>query len=470
MISENISTIIESEIPQFLQEEYPQFISFIREYYNWLEAEGTPDAPRTDNFVRVLLDHTANNDVFESSEYIDQKMIGLGFPNSSNLKIPPAHFIAMLRDFYTMRGNADSFKFLFRAFYNQDIDILFPREYLSGASSTRWGRSSQLYATMSDTGSNDFKIIADPANHSSVKIKGVTSGVEVQCERIEFIDMNGERFMKLIISDAFGKFTNREPIKLIFETHSITESLIVCNDLEIANAGLNYQVGDVFEIASADAISLGTYQVAEVYNGSVSSINIISAGTGYVVGDSIIAEQSASGAGFFGEVKAVNGTGGVTACRVSNKGWNYTTLPPLSIKSKTGTGAEIDAVSTTIGKIKKIETIYPTVSREVLQSFTLDPHSSTGSGASFSLVGSPIFTSPIEIAEKSKGLLGGNNIVTDSNYFQQFSYEIKSQVSKDEHSKITYQCHPSGTVQFNRMIVEAGIQLSPYTVAVEITQ
>ena len=104
---ETILPQITSRMPEFLADEYPQFVDFMKSYFGWLEQDG--------NFTRLLLDFKHNKDVSNDSDvYIDQILNSLGFDTSRDIKIKKGQLVLFLRDYYLSRGSEESFKFLFK--------------------------------------------------------------------------------------------------------------------------------------------------------------------------------------------------------------------------------------------------------------------------------------------------------------------------------------------------------------------
>ena len=462
-MNENIASVILDNIPGFVQEDYPVFTKFIEAYFNWLETDS--------NFVRALLNHPTNNDIFESDEYIAQKISGLGFPGTTGLKIPAAHFANMLRDFYITRGSAESFRFLFRAFYGEEIEVGYPREYLASTSQIRWGNANIIYVTSTQGYSQAYRTILYPDNQASVELEGMVSGMKIQCEKIIPLENNGQQYLKVYVSNAFGQFANREPIRFTYEDYHFTESLLYSNLLKIADGGRYYKIGDTFEAKSDKGLFSGTFSVSKIFSGAVDTLEIVAGGNGYKAGDILIAARTKEGAGFAGEVSAVNGSGSITQVRVVNGGWNFISPPEIVIKSINGMGGIILAHSSSIGRIKDVAVTRPLLSSELVETdYTIETKTSTGIGAVFELDPQPIFKEPSYNQTGSNGVLGGKIVLTDSNYFQRFSYELTTTVAKDEHSRLTEMCHPAGTVQYNKMLVESKLNIGVPQVRMEIDQ
>ena len=90
MLKETILPLIINRLPEFLAEEYPLFVEFMKSYFGWLEKD--------ENFIRVLLDFKSNTDVSsESSIYVDDILKSLGFDTTREIQIRKSQLILFLR-------------------------------------------------------------------------------------------------------------------------------------------------------------------------------------------------------------------------------------------------------------------------------------------------------------------------------------------------------------------------------------
>jgi hypothetical protein len=139
-----ISTIVENQLPDFVRSEHPKFVALLKKYYEYMEQDG-----KTLNLGKNLYDY-ADVDTTRSDliKYFKSKIIP-NFPEETELST--AKLIKAARDFYDKKGTPDSFKFLFRALYNQDIDVYFPKEDILKASDGKWKQPQALRLAFSDT-------------------------------------------------------------------------------------------------------------------------------------------------------------------------------------------------------------------------------------------------------------------------------------------------------------------------------
>lgn len=111
-----ISTLVNQQVPDFVRSDYPNFVLFLQKYYEWMESVGNPLYESSQIKYNYDLD-------LASDQYIDQikKEFLPYFPES--LEIDKRTFLKFVNKFYDTKGTPNSVKFLFRALFNEEIDI-----------------------------------------------------------------------------------------------------------------------------------------------------------------------------------------------------------------------------------------------------------------------------------------------------------------------------------------------------------
>lgn len=125
------SAIVRNQLPEFIRSEYPIFVTFLEKYYEWMELSGNA-LNEADKLASI-------NDVdYAADYYIEQikKEFLPFFPEITT--IDSRKFIKLVNEFYSAKGTPGSVKFLFKALYNEDIDIFYPKEDILKASDGKW--------------------------------------------------------------------------------------------------------------------------------------------------------------------------------------------------------------------------------------------------------------------------------------------------------------------------------------------
>ncbi len=125
------SAIVKNQLPDFVKSDYPTFVTFLEKYYEWLE---------TNNQVSYEIDALRNSSDIDTADafYINQLKNDLAPYFPQEVVGDKRLFLKLVTQFYRSNGTQDSVKFLFRALYNENIDIYYPKDDILKASDGKW--------------------------------------------------------------------------------------------------------------------------------------------------------------------------------------------------------------------------------------------------------------------------------------------------------------------------------------------
>lgn len=192
------SKLVERQLPEFVRDEYPIFVTFLQKYYEWLE---------TNNQVNYELDALKNSIDLDKADndYLNliKRDLMPYFPE--NILADKRLFLKLITTFYKSNGTPDSVKFLFRALYNENIDIYYPKDDILKASDGKWVLPLALRIDTSDN--NIFNI-------EKTKITGRISKATAIVEKvIESVDRQlGIKYIELYVSNIQRLFETGETI------------------------------------------------------------------------------------------------------------------------------------------------------------------------------------------------------------------------------------------------------------------
>jgi hypothetical protein len=133
--NEKLAIKASNSLPEFFQEEFPTFQQFIDYYYQYLSStrEGFTS-------IESIKDIDAIGAKYLQEFY---KVYAPGIPVFPYMGM--ADFIRNAKRFYVSRGSEDSFRFLFRVMFGEEIDFKYPKENLFIASSGKWNQKVSIY-------------------------------------------------------------------------------------------------------------------------------------------------------------------------------------------------------------------------------------------------------------------------------------------------------------------------------------
>ena len=130
------SLLINRQVPEYIRDEYPLFITFLEAYYEYLENEqGSQqnDLTKRAKDLRNLSDVDQSIEDFQNSFF---NMYASLIPQ--DVAIDKATLIKNVLPLYLSKGSENSFKLLFRLLFAEELEVLYPRSDVLRASDGKW--------------------------------------------------------------------------------------------------------------------------------------------------------------------------------------------------------------------------------------------------------------------------------------------------------------------------------------------
>jgi len=192
------STIVERQLPDFVRSEHPKFVTFLKKYYEWLEQNEQINY-EVDRLKESIDIDTAN------SYYLNLLKRDLLPYFPEDILADKNLFLKLVNNFYKANGTPDSLKFLFKALYNDDIDIYYPKEDILRTSDGKW--VLPLALRIDTTDSNIFNIEKTIITGSISKATAVVEKVVQSVDR-----QLGIKYTEIYISNISRLFSTGETI------------------------------------------------------------------------------------------------------------------------------------------------------------------------------------------------------------------------------------------------------------------
>jgi hypothetical protein len=144
----SLAYLIANQVPDYVRAEFPQFVLFLEKYYEFLDQDGEAN--------NVLLNASSFSDINNTldafvpsfrEQYLQM------FPKDS--LITDRRLIKFIREFYEAKGSEESILFIFRTFFNEHVDIIYPSKFVLKASDGVWVNREKMRITTDDTISLD---------------------------------------------------------------------------------------------------------------------------------------------------------------------------------------------------------------------------------------------------------------------------------------------------------------------------
>jgi hypothetical protein len=342
MISQNTSILVSTQVPEFVREEHPKFITFLEAYYEFLDNTQKNQANKIQNISDV--DQTLD----EFEDYFFKSFLPY-FPKDTlaNKDL----IIKNVMPLYLSKGSPKSYQLLFRMLFGESLEVSYPRDNILRASDGRWEQENILrvgmtvnssytangnttvYYVPESYDSNEFEVYVNstlvtnykyqkeynkitfnsaPANNSTVlinyldftfekllnrQVRGNSSRASVIVERVSRSRVSGSDYYELFAHQKtlVGNFRTGESLStdVFYETNLIPITLTTYSDLQsitITDGGSSYNIGDPVIIrgtAARDAVAI----ITDVNSGVIEDLELQKGGSGFRVNNSVIATE-----------------------------------------------------------------------------------------------------------------------------------------------------------------------------------
>lgn len=266
-VENKLSTVLESTIPEFVREDYPNFIMFIRAYYEWMYSSNNP-------FYAPLISEDFK-DIDKTPDYFVQyfrKQYLKNFPESltkdrkTGGKLNEKTLIKNIVDFYQSKGTEKSIKFLLKILYDTYSEIYLPKRDIIKSSDSKWTKRKSIKFVYSSS----TEAIHQIKNNRFYQTSGTTLISRATIDDIQVYSTDNKKIVEVFFSNEIGTFDfdKQFQVDLADEIVYLTPIPII-SGLTITDGGLNYKVNDkitIFrhDVSLSDIREIGYAKVSEV--------------------------------------------------------------------------------------------------------------------------------------------------------------------------------------------------------------
>jgi Concanavalin A-like lectin/glucanases superfamily len=333
------SYLVASQVPEFVRRDHPMFVSFLEEYYKWMEQDGNvlytakkfPEFLDLDKYKEdTIEDYIEYGGIppeemyhrFFDANYFGEYTKFIPQDSVSDLSLIVTHSLDILR----ARGTAKSYRFLSNAFYGKDADIYYPQENILKASDGKWfiEKSINIRDVKVDYSDNPRQIngFAQTVNFITNTVTAGESYFDIEVNVGDVINFSGNTVDYTIINvidrnrivlnahpphvygnamyvkveantTAFQRFVNTTINGLTSNAFATVESAnpyydsgTLITELKVSNVTRDFINGEELVATIEDE---GRYKTlkANLFSGIVSHVTVTSPGSGYIEGASV---------------------------------------------------------------------------------------------------------------------------------------------------------------------------------------
>lgn len=426
--------LVEQQFPSFIRDDYPKMVEFVRAYYDYMST--------TENGrIKTLrnIDETSGDYL----NYLQNEFLYNAAKPNFQQDFAAEDFIRFSRQFYATKGTEESIKFLFRAQTAQEIDIEYPSELIFKPSTAKWQQESSIKIVM------DADSVPAPyfvGNYLTIR----NSAGEDQTIAISNVIDISEKASESDISTQFEIFFTTEliidvaPGDEVFGTNFYSTIIPSLSAVEIINPGTKFRVGQVIELSGITGSGAIAVITKVLTNGAIRNLKIIRFGKSYttdfylsIFPDGVFTDTGAStvatsGVNINSSIEDV--TEGFVETQSILKSDYVLNDSPGSYPSYTFPGFFGAFVSQLSNR----------------QVFFLEENYSA---LLLCKIGA-VCRYPGKYLDET-GMPSNASVLQDNNYYQDFSYVIKSVIDIENYrDTITALAHPAGFKMFGDMSIE----------------
>jgi hypothetical protein len=231
----NISSIVSSQFPGFVREDYEAFVAFVKAYYEFLQQDYSTDL-KTIRDIDTTLDEYVKH---FKSEY------------ASNIPFILANerfVLSNIKDLNLAKGSEASYRLLFRLLFDKEIAIGYPGQQMLRASDGRWEQKVSIFV-------EKIKGNPDDIVNKTVDILSSTGVIKTLVYNYKDlqITIDGKEVYELSINRRFfGNIAVGD--RVLLDGTFIARILPTISKLMITQAGKNFKVGELYSIGTTGTI------------------------------------------------------------------------------------------------------------------------------------------------------------------------------------------------------------------------
>jgi hypothetical protein len=315
------SLLVNRQLPEFVRDEYPLFVSFLEAYYEFLETErySTVDGEvvsQKNNLIEKLKDLKNISDIDFSLNDFEEQFFNTFISYLPKETVVSKDFlIKNILPLYQSKGTQKSFQLLFRLLFGEEIQIDYPGDKVLRASDGKW--------TIENIIRTELEIYNQYVSDGLTKVYNLPyvlepTDIQVYVDDVLFEDYYVRKELKKIyfnVAPALNSkikvvylgafitsiFNNRQIVGITSSATAVIEKVARRNI-----GGLNF-----YQFFIDEKNTKGTFRNGEIIEvdvivenniipfffqtlSDVESINVISPGSGYKTGDIAILRGSSS--------------------------------------------------------------------------------------------------------------------------------------------------------------------------------
>lgn len=275
--------LIQEQLPEFVQNEYTGFVTFLEGYYRFLDQSG-----QVNNFLLSAKDYSDVDTTLEA--FIEQFRSQYAVDIPKNVLVNQRRLVKLIRDFYESKGAEDSIELLFKILYDETVEFFYPSTHILKASDGVWIEDVIIRIIEGDDDVDPFTLQGKICN----LVYYENTGVQIFPKTIETTVTGVKKLAYTLpaIYELNVSLPKNSPLKVpgagAVATLNITSGVIT--SVTVVSGGSGFYAAP--EITLTGTNGSGAVLRANIVDGEVDTITVIQGGSGYIENDDENEEES----------------------------------------------------------------------------------------------------------------------------------------------------------------------------------
>ena len=287
IVEKNIAFKIANQFPAYFREYGPELVDMVEQYYRFVETDSSMGVHN----ARRMFEYRDVGTTLSSMVIFFKKKYMADLPPIDDDKTV-RFLIRNIMDLYRRKGTESGLRLFFRMFYEEDIQVRYPSQFMFKPSDSKWrtGTYLQLFKNHNLFYNTEKTVEYTYADLLSKDITGSISKATAIVDKINFVYLNSTLTPIIYLVKVKGSFAKYDDILARFGGEDIAfgklngsaSSIEIDPEDYIATTGNN--IGDIFHIES----TFGTggkaivTKLVEEFTGTV-DYKLLDGGFGYTI-------------------------------------------------------------------------------------------------------------------------------------------------------------------------------------------
>lgn len=435
--------LVAGQVPGYIREEFPGFVTFLEAYYRFLESSGQPQALLNSASDWIDVDTTLD-------AFVSQMREQYAWDISQQALLQNRQLIKYISQYYSTKGSESATELFFRLMYNEAVRVQYPGAFILRASDGRWEQRRTIKMDSEGYGQNSYDLANKRITLRYYRYVPGTGNqaVTVDTDCLAVTGTNDRHIFEMDVA------TTAEQITPLLAAETNLGKL-----LPDGSRDLNVEV-------LVQGVAYGTL------SRQIIDYEIVSPGAKFVVGETYIIDEQGAGGAYFQEdyteypdgpeMYAGNDLNNRAIIRVTETGKSKNTYFAQTYTDPTYNGTSSDGE---LRALKILTAGYRFISPEFRAIIAPDRGGSVYAEVNF-------FTGFVKVFpgkfRSPAGFVSDICKMQDNEYHQTYSYVVQTRISSegwmDQYKK---SAHPIGTRVFSELLLEGAVDYS-YDVSEQI--